>query len=113
MPSCVEAHVHGGGEGFGIVYLEAGAHRLPTVAGVVGGGADAVVDGETGILVDATDHVAVAEALCTLLIDRDLAAQMGEAGARRARELSWQHMADAADDLIDEVVLGVTPHRTL
>ena len=43
-----------GGEGFGIVYLEAGAHGLPCVAANVGGSVDAVVDGETGLLVDPT-----------------------------------------------------------
>ncbi len=41
-----------GGEGFGIVFLEAAAHGLPAVGGNVGGVVDAVVDGETGLLVD-------------------------------------------------------------
>ena len=47
MPSRLpEAGV--GGEGFGIVYLEAGAHGLPSVAGNVAGARDAVVDGQDG-----------------------------------------------------------------
>src|SRR4051812_37192313 len=37
-----------GGEGFGIVYLEAGVHEVPVVGGNVAGALDAVVDGVTG-----------------------------------------------------------------
>lgn len=94
----------GGGEGFGIVYLEAGAHGLPCVAGNVGGALDAVSDGETGLLVDPTDHVAVAEAITRLLTDRELASRLGQAGRRRAQSQSWQAMAGQVDDLLEEVV---------
>ncbi len=38
-------------EGFGLVYLEAAAHRLPVVAHAVGGVAEAIVDEVTGLLV--------------------------------------------------------------
>ena len=55
-----------GGEGFGIVYLEAALHGLPAVAGNVGGARDAVVGDATGLLVDPTDHVAVASAVTQL-----------------------------------------------
>jgi phosphatidylinositol alpha-1,6-mannosyltransferase len=113
MPSRQDTSSLGGGEGFGIVYLEAGAHRLPTVAGQVGGSADAVIDGVTGILVEATDHIAVAEALCTLLSDDKLAYRMGEAGARRAEELSWQRMANSVDDLLERVVRASGPSSAL
>lgn len=86
------------GEGFGIVYLEANAHGLPVVAGAVGGATDAVVDGETGLLVDPQDHVAVAEALITLLRDPAMAERLGHAGAIRARKMSW----DAASRRVEE-----------
>jgi glycosyltransferase involved in cell wall biosynthesis len=111
MPSRVDPSTVGGSEGFGIVYLEAGAHRLPIVGGLVGGSTDAVIDGVTGILVDAADHVAVAGALCTLLSDRELATRLGEAGARRADELSWQRMANAVDDLLEGVVRDASALR--
>src|SRR5439155_8249535 len=39
-------------EGFGIVFLEAAACGVPQVAGNSGGAAEAVVDGETGTVVD-------------------------------------------------------------
>jgi phosphatidylinositol alpha-1,6-mannosyltransferase len=93
-----------GGEGFGIVYLEAGAHGLPVVAGAVGGALDAVVDGETGLLIDPTDRVALADALGGLLADPERAAALGEAGARRARELSWSRHAQIVEDVLRDLV---------
>ena len=89
MPSRLPA---GGfaGEGFGIVYLEAGGHGLPVVAGGVGGATDAVVHNETGLLVDPEDHVAVAEAIVALLNDRDTADRMGALGRQHAEQLTWE-----------------------
>jgi phosphatidylinositol alpha-1,6-mannosyltransferase len=77
------------GEGFGIVYLEAGAHGKPVVAGNVGGALDAVLDGVTGLLVDPLDELAVAEAITTLLLDPELARRLGVNGRRRAEEHAW------------------------
>jgi phosphatidyl-myo-inositol dimannoside synthase len=85
------------GEGFGIVYLEANAHGLPVVAGAVGGATDAVVHGETGLLVDPQDHVAVADALVALLSDRDLAARLGRRGRERAGRFSWEAAAERVE----------------
>jgi len=93
----------GGGEGFGIVYLEAGLHGLPVVAGNVAGALDAVVDGETGLLVDPTDHVSVADAISRLLLDRELAGALGREGARRAREHAWPTIARRVEDFLLEV----------
>src|SRR5205823_4533717 len=57
-------------EGFGIVFLEAAACGVPTVAGDSGGGADAVTDGETGfVVVQPSDPAAVAAALARQLMD--------------------------------------------
>jgi len=104
MPSRLMPGSLGGGEGFGIVYLEAGIHRLPCVAGNVGGSVDAVIDGETGLLVDPTDHVAVANALADLLLDPPLRLRLGRAGRARAEQLSWTHMAEEIDALIERIV---------
>jgi phosphatidylinositol alpha-1,6-mannosyltransferase len=92
MPA--RAPVAGAGEGFGIVFLEANLHGLPVVAGGVGGALDAVVDGVTGILVDPTDHVAVADAVVDLLRDPEKARSMGASGAARARQdFGWPEVA--------------------
>ena len=73
-------------EGFGIVFLEAAAAGVPQVAGDSGGASEAVLDGETGFVVDPTDVDAVAAALERLLSDADLRARMGEAARTRAVE---------------------------
>lgn len=92
-----------GGEGFGIVFLEAGAHGLPVVAGNVGGALDAVVDGETGLLVDPESPLAVSEALVRLLLDPELAQRMGRAGRARAAAFNWPHIADRVNTTLLEV----------
>ncbi|MCU1346938.1 MAG: glycosyltransferase [Acidimicrobiia bacterium] len=75
-------------EGFGIVFLEAAAAGVPQLAGRSGGAAEAVVEGETGSIVDRPhDEVAVAAALGRLLDDGAGRARMGLNGRRRAEEL--------------------------
>lgn len=93
----------GGGEGFGIVYLEAAVHGLPAVAGNVAGAVDAVVHGETGLLVDPTDHVAVADALTQLLASPETAERLGRAGAKRATEFAWPKIVGRVEDVLLEV----------
>lgn len=93
-----------GGEGFGIVYLEAAARGLPVVAGNVGGALDAVVDGETGLLVNPDDPAAVAGAISGLLCDPERAAALGAAGERRARQFSWPIVARQVEDLILDAI---------
>lgn len=89
-----------GGEGFGIVYMEASWHGLPVVAGNVGGAVDAVVDGETGLLVDANDPVAVADALTKLLLDRELSRELGQRGSSRARDFAWPLITHRVEDVL-------------
>jgi phosphatidyl-myo-inositol dimannoside synthase len=105
MPSRLPANGDAG-EGFGIVYLEAGVHGLPVVAGRVGGALDAVVDGATGLLVDPTDHVQVADAISNLLLDRARATRMGAAGSERARAYAWPAIAGRVQRLMAEALSG-------
>ncbi len=73
-------------EGFPNTLVEAMAAHRPVVATRVGGVPDAVVDGETGFLVEARDHLALADRLGRLLGDEGLRARMGAAGAARAAQ---------------------------
>lgn len=77
-------------EGFGLVFTEAHAHGKPVIAGRSGGVVDAVIDGETGILVEPGDAGALAEAIARILIEPDLARCLGANGVQRVeRELNW------------------------
>ena len=72
-------------EGFGIVFLEAAACGVPVVAGRSGGSAEAVIDGQTGFVIERPREIAsVVKALELLLEDTALARQLGDAGRKRA-----------------------------
>lgn len=83
-------------EGFGIVFVEAAACGTPQVAGRSGGAAEAVVDGETGLIVDRPDDwKQVAVALEALLDDDEMRAKMGIASRERAvAEFSYDVLAE-------------------
>jgi phosphatidyl-myo-inositol dimannoside synthase len=82
---------HGGldVEGLGIVYLEASATGLPVVAGDSGGAPDAVIDGETGYVVDGRSPAQVAERTADLLDDPAKAQELGRRG-RDWIEQAWR-----------------------
>jgi phosphatidylinositol alpha-1,6-mannosyltransferase len=89
-------------EGFGIVFLEAAAAGVPQVAGASGGAAEAVADGDTGVVVhDPKDPNAVADALAGLLDDPVRARAMGAAGRRRAvSDFSYDGLARRLGDAL-------------
>jgi len=78
-------------EGFGIVFLEAQAAGVPVVAGRSGGSHEAVVNGETGFVVEPHDAGVVHAAIATLLADRDRYAR--NARARAVANHSWDVLA--------------------
>ena len=88
-------------EGFGLVYLEAAAHGLPVVAHRVGGVAEAVVDGVTGLLVPPDRPAQLAAAFESLIHDAALRRRLGEAGRGWATRNRWH---DAAAKLFQPVV---------
>ena len=82
-------------EGYGVVAREAMAYGRPVVASAVGGLAEAVEDGVTGLLVPPGDVAALEAALRRLLADEELGARLGAAARRRAVE-RFSHEAEAA-----------------
>jgi phosphatidylinositol alpha-1,6-mannosyltransferase len=102
-----ESEVSGGAEGYGLVFVEASLHGKPLVAGRSGGIPDAVIDGETGLLVDPLDPGDIADAITRVLGEPDLAARLGRAGHRRAvEELSWPRSAEQFARLLAQVAVG-------
>ncbi|MBI4831261.1 MAG: glycosyltransferase family 4 protein [Candidatus Lindowbacteria bacterium] len=88
-------------EGFGIVYLEANLYGKPVIAGSVGGVGDAVIDGETGILVDPHNVGEISAAIDKLLSDGKLSARLGENGRKRVREeFAWETTARRLETLM-------------
>jgi phosphatidyl-myo-inositol dimannoside synthase len=81
-------------EGFGMVFLEANATGKPVIGGRSGGTAEAILDKETGFLVDPSDDQELHNALYALLTDGELRRRMGLAGLQRVQtEFSWESRA--------------------
>ncbi|MGA1706257.1 MAG: glycosyltransferase family 4 protein, partial [Candidatus Nanopelagicaceae bacterium] len=81
-------------EGLGIVYLEASSCALPVIVGRSGGAPDALLHGETGLLVDGKDVQEVAAACIELLSDPVRASEMGAKGrAWTATQWNWDRWA--------------------
>ncbi len=87
--------IGGDTEGFGMVFLEAAACGKAAIAGRAGGTGSAVLDGVTGLRVDASTGAELVDALARLLDDPPLLESMGQAGLARVRQsLSWQAVAE-------------------
>ena len=81
-------------EGLGVAALEAMAAGRPVVASRVGGLAEAVLDGTTGLLVPPRNAVALADAIAKLASSQALAQAMGKQGRDRVcRDFSLENMA--------------------
>jgi glycosyltransferase involved in cell wall biosynthesis len=80
-------------EGFGLTYLEAAACGLPAVAYDSGGAADAVVHGQTGLVVPEGDTSALSGAIARLLQHPDEREKLGQQARLRALGLTWENSA--------------------
>ena len=94
-------------EGFGLTLLEASAAELPVVGTRDCGAEDAVIDGETGLLVSQTDlEAGLAAAIKTLLDDPAHAARMGAAGRAHAATQTWDAVAGQMVALYKSAISG-------
>ncbi len=93
------------GEGLPNAVIETLAKGRPLVATAVGGVAEAVTDGEQGLLVPPGDPPALARALESLLASPDRAAALGAAGRRRAEaEFDERIMVERMEALLEGMV---------
>jgi len=89
-------------EGLSNAVLEAMAMGLPVVATRIGGLTEQVEDRVSGLLVEATNPIALAEAIRRLLGDSDLRTRLGQAARRAAgQRFSIEAMVDAYDQLYE------------
>lgn len=92
-------------EGFGLVFLEANACGTPVVGARSGGIPDAIVAGETGVLVPPGQPEALATSICHLLSDPDKLRRMEAAGRRYVvKEASWEHVTAQLQRVIEEEI---------
>jgi glycosyltransferase involved in cell wall biosynthesis len=90
-------------EGFGMVFIEAGAVGTPVIGTNVGGIPFAIKDQVTGLLVKPKSVISLAGALRKILHDQQFADQLGNAGAiRAAQEFDWKLLAEKTDIILQE-----------
>jgi glycosyltransferase involved in cell wall biosynthesis len=87
-------------EGLSNTLLESMAAGAPVVATDVGGNPEVVLDGVTGLLVPPRAPAALADAIVTILGDRELAERFGRAGRRRVtQDFSLTQMIERTEDV--------------
>jgi len=80
---------NGDTEGFGLVFLEAAAMGTPSIAGRAGGAVEAVIDGETGLLVDSKSPLDIANNIIKILENKDLRKGLGRKALVYAKRQGW------------------------
>ena len=103
LPSIIDNNDY---ETFGMVFIEAGACGKPVIGSKTGGISDAVIDNETGILVnDPSNARGIADAILYLLNNKQVADEMG----RKARErilkyYDWCKVGEKLNSIIEKTV---------
>ena len=91
-------------ETYGLVALEGSASGVPVVAAAAGGLREAVVDGETGVVLESRDPQAWADEIERILTDAPYAAGLAAAGREHAERLSWERSAAGLEDVYRRVL---------
>lgn len=92
-------------EGLSISVLEAMASGLPVVSTGINGTAEAVIDGQTGIIVPPGEPQVMSEAICRLLFNSAEAKCMGEKGRERVKQhFSFEKMIGEYESIYDSIV---------
>ncbi|MET0728730.1 MAG: glycosyltransferase [Acidimicrobiales bacterium] len=93
-------------EPFGLVAVEAMACGVPVVASAVGGLAESILDGQTGLLVPPRSPARIAEAIAQLLADESFRRALATNGARRAQRFGWDRIASETLAVCEELGAG-------
>ena len=91
-------------ETYGLVALEGSASGVPVVAAAAGGLREAVVNGETGVVVESRDPMVWAGEITRILSEPAYAAQLAAAGREHAERLSWERSASGLVDVYRRVL---------
>lgn len=99
--------IDGDTEGFGMVFIEAGACGKPVIAGKAGGTGSAVIHGETGFRIDGNSTNELTDHIYQLLNDNLLSNRLGSNGYNRVRrKFSWYSVAEQTHEIIRTVKRG-------
>lgn len=96
-------------EAFSVALVEAMACGRPIIGTNIGGTPQVIEDGYNGLLVPPKDPAKLAEAIERVLTDRVLAVHLGDNGARKSRDFSWDIQAKQYDDLFQKILKTDNP----
>jgi len=96
-------------EGFGMVFLEAGAAGKPVIGGRSGGAVEAIREGRTGFLVDTEKPANIGDKISLLLDNAKLRAQLGQHGIAHARQFLWETQVPKITAIINQITKEISP----
>jgi phosphatidylinositol alpha-1,6-mannosyltransferase len=97
------------GEGFGLVYLEAGAFSAPSIAARSGGATETVLDGITGLLVEPGSIQDLVSAMRRLLADEELRMRLGHNAYLRSQEFIYPAFKKRCHAVLEGLLTGADP----
>ena len=86
-------------EGFGITFIEAASYGKPSIGGIFGGEADAILEGKTGYLCDGNDLTALYETISKTL-NNDEYKKLGANALEFSKNFSWEKIVKKYIELI-------------
>ena len=96
-------NVDGDVEGFGLSILEASASGIPVVVGKGSVADDAVLDGQSGFLVDGNNEEEVIEKVSLLLDDNKLSEKLSNGAEKWARRNSWESKIERYKNIYEKI----------
>ncbi|RKQ69379.1 glycosyltransferase involved in cell wall biosynthesis [Litorimonas taeanensis] len=90
-------------EGFGLTYLEAGLHGLPSLCGQAGGAPEAVLHEKTGLVIDGMSQINVTNGLRRLIDETEQTSHMGKDAKAFAQSHLWDKQIDLILNRVKEV----------
>ena len=102
-------------ETYGLVALEAAASGVPVVAASAGGLREAVVDGETGLVLESREPAVWADAITRIVSDDALSRRLSQQGRAHAESLGWKRSATELLAVYDELehLSPCSPHLAI
>ena len=91
-------------EAYGIAVVEAMAAGKPVIATNVGARADIVTEGRNGFLVPAGESELLAERIVSLLIDKNMAMNIGRTNAMDAQKYNWQKINEKMEKIYYQMI---------
>ena len=86
-------------EGFGIAYVEAAQHGVPSIGGKDGGASDAIENNETGLICDGNNLDEIYSSIKNL-IDDEKFIEMGKKAKELSRRFLWENIINKYKEIL-------------